>query len=155
MRNKRTSLIHLIYFSRSKLVGDAAMRTHQLGELARQAQKKNEFSVITSFLIMEQNYFMQVLEGERTSVQETFNRVMADGRHRDVQIAEWREIPKRAFVTSFATGVRGPANEGHFQKAGLAQTLVRGTPKAATIHGLALALQADALAKQGIEHLLV
>ena len=155
MRNKRTSLIHLIYFSRSALMGDVAMRVHQLGEISRQAQKKNEFAVITSFLIMEQNFFMQVLEGERTSVQETFNKIMGDTRHRDVQIAEWREIPKRAFVTSFTTGVRNAANEAHFQKAGLTQMLARGTPKAATIHGLALALQADTLAKQGIEHLLV
>ena len=155
MRNKRTSLIHLIYFSRSALTGDSAVRAHQIGEIARHAQKKNEFAVITSFLIMEQNFFMQVLEGERVSVQETFNRVMGDPRHRDVQIVEWREIPKRAFVTSFTTGMRNAANEAHFQKAGLAQTLARGTPKATTICGLALALQADAMAKQGIDHLLV
>lgn len=153
MRNKRTSLIHLIYFSRSALTGDAAMRMHQLGEIGRQAQKKNEFAVITSFLIMEQNFFMQLLEGERTSVQETFNRIMNDPRHRDVQIVEWREISKRSIVTSFTTGVRNPSNEGHFHKSGLAPALARGTPKAATICGLALALQADAMAKQGIDHL--
>ena len=153
MRNKRTSLIHLIYFSRAALTGDAAMRVHQLGEISRHAQKKNEFAVITSVLIMEQNFFMQVLEGERVSVQETFNRIMGDPRHRDVQIVEWREIQKRAFVTSFTTGVRNAANESHFQKSGLTQALTRGTPKAATICGLALSLQADAMAKQGIDHL--
>ena len=153
MRNKRTSLIHLIYFSRSALTGDAAMRAHQLGEIARHAQKKNEFAVITSFLVMEQNFFLQVLEGERVSVQETFNRIMNDPRHRDVQIVEWREIQKRAFVTSFATGMRNAGNETHFQKANLTQTLARGTPKASTIAGLTLALQADAMAKQGIDHL--
>lgn len=155
MRNKRASLIHLIYFSRSALVGDAAMKVHQLGEIGRQAQKKNEFAVITSFLIMEQNFFMQVLEGERTSVQETYNRITADPRHRDAQIVEWREIPRRQFVTSFTTGIRDAASEAHFHRANLGAMLLRGTPKATVISGLALALQADALSKQGIEHLLV
>lgn len=155
MRNKRTGLINLIYFSRSALMGDAAMRLHQLGEISRQAQKKNEFSVITSFLIMEQNYFMQVLEGERSSVQEAWTRILADPRHRDAQIAEWREIPRRRFVTSFTTGVRDAGNDIHFQRANLGAMLQRGTPKAAAIADLALALQTDALAKQGIEHLLV
>jgi hypothetical protein len=34
----------------------------------RQAQKKNEFAVITSFLIIDQNFAIQVVEGERQSV---------------------------------------------------------------------------------------
>ncbi len=155
MRNRRTSLIHLIYFSRSALTGDAAMRTHQINEIARHAQKKNEFAVITSFLIADQNFFAQILEGERMSVQETFNRIQVDGRHRDVQIVEWREVPKREFVNSFTTATRTPANEAVFQKSGLLAMLQRGTPKGAAVYNLALALQAETMAKQGIEHLFV
>ncbi|WP_298967589.1 BLUF domain-containing protein [uncultured Methylobacterium sp.] len=155
MRAKRTSLIHLIYFSRSQLSADAQARMRELGEIARQAQKKNEFAVITSFLIMEQGHFLQILEGERTSVQETFARISADGRHREVQIVEWREIAKREFVTSFATAVRTPANEALFQKANLTPMLQRGTPKAASIYGLAQALHTESMSKQGIEHLFV
>ena len=155
MRNRRPSLIHLIYFSRSALTGDAAERTHQINEIARHAQKKNEFSVITSSLIVEQNFFAQLLEGERTSVQEAFNRIQADGRHRDVQIVEWREVPKREFVSSFTTTRRTPSNEGLFQKSGLLPMLQRGTPKGAAIYSLAFALQAETMAKQGIEHLFV
>ena len=155
MRNRRTSLIHLIYFSRSALVGDAAMRSHQVNEIARHAQKKNEFAVITSFLIVEQNFFAQVLEGERMSVQETFSRIQGDGRHRDVQIVEWREVPKREFVTSFTTATRTPGTETLFQKSGLLPMLQRGTPKGAAVYNLALSLQAETMAKQGIDHLFV
>ena len=155
MRNRRTSLIHLIYFSRSALVGDAAMRSHQINEIARHAQKKNEFGVITSFLIVEQNFFAQVLEGERMSVQETFNRIALDSRHRDVQIIEWREVPKREFVSSFTTATRTPSTDSLFQKSGLLQSLQRGTPKGAAVYTLALSLQAETMAKQGIEHLFV
>ena len=50
MRAKRTSLVHIIYFSRLNLSSDPAKRSEQIGEIGRTAQKKNEFAVITSFL---------------------------------------------------------------------------------------------------------
>lgn len=155
MRAKRSTLVHLIYFSRLNLAADAATRSQQIGEITRQAQKKNEFSVITSFLVMEQNFAAQIIEGERSSVNETFNRISNDSRHRDVQIVEWREIVKREFVNSFTTGIRGPNNDAVFQKANLLPMFQRGTPKAAGIHALAMTLQAESMAKQGIDHLFV
>ena len=155
MKNKRTTLVHLIYFSRLTLAADAPTRARQLGEITRQAQKKNEFSVITSFLIVEQNFAAQVIEGERMSVNDTFGRISADSRHRDVQIVEWREIVKREFVNSFTTCVRNPANDALFQKANLLPMFQRGTPRATTIHALSVALQAESMSKQGIDHLFV
>lgn len=155
MKNKRTTLVHLIYFSRLTLAADAPTRARQLGEITRQAQKKNEFSVITSFLIVEQNFAAQVIEGERMSVNDTFGRISADSRHRDVQIVEWREIVKREFVNSFATCVRNTANDALFQKANLLPMFQRGTPRATTIHALSVALQAESMSKQGIDHLFV
>lgn len=155
MKNKRTTLVHLIYFSRLTLAADAPTRARQLGEITRQAQKKNEFSVITSFMIVDQNFAAQVIEGERMSVNDTFGRINADTRHRDVQIVEWREIAKREFVNSFATAVRNTANEALFQKANLLPMFQRGTPRATTIHGLSMALQAESMSKQGIDHLFV
>ncbi len=155
MKSKRTTLVHLIYFSRLNLATDAAGRTQQLGEITRQAQKKNEFSVITSFLLVEQNFAAQIIEGERNSVSDTFARISNDTRHRDVQIVEWREIVKREFVNSFVTVVRNPANDSVFHKAGLLPMFQRGTPKAASIHSLAVALQAESMSKQGIDHLFV
>ena len=155
MRGKRTSLVHLIYFSRLALSSEPQLRTSQIGDITRQAQKKNEFSVITSLLIVDQGYFIQILEGERMSVQDTFQRISADSRHRDVHIVEWREIAKREFVTSFAYVLRTATNDALFQKANLAPMLQRGTPKSSTIHALAQALQADTMAKQGIDHLFV
>ncbi|KMO36186.1 BLUF domain-containing protein [Methylobacterium aquaticum] len=153
--SKRSSLIHLIYFSRAQLSAEPQERARQVNDIARHAQKKNEFSVITSLLIVDQGYFIQILEGERMSVQETFQRISGDIRHRDVHIVEWREIAKREFVTSFAYVLRTQTNDILFQKANLAPMLQRGTPKASTIHSLAQALQADTMAKQGIDHLFV
>ncbi len=155
MRAKRSTLVHLIYFSRLNLSADAATRAQQIGEITRQAQKKNEFSVITSFLVVEQNFAAQIIEGERGSVNDTFSRISNDTRHRDVQIVEWREIVKREYVNSFATGIRSSANDAVFQKVNLMPMFLRGTPKATAIQALARTLQAETLTKQGIDHLFV
>lgn len=155
MRTKRTSLVHMIYFSRLNLAADAVTRARQIGEITRQAQKKNEFAVVTSFMVVEGNFAMQVLEGERQTVNDTFQRIAADSRHRDVQIVEWREIAKRDFFTSFTAIGRTAANETQFNKAGLLPMLQRGTPKGTVIHGLAVALQAESMSRQGIDHLFV
>ncbi|MCY4374152.1 MAG: BLUF domain-containing protein [Spirochaetaceae bacterium] len=155
MRAKRTSLVHIIYFSRLNLSSDAAKRSEQISEIGRTAQKKNEFAVITSFLVIEGNFACQVIEGERTSVHETFDRVSADSRHRDVQISEWREIAKREFVHSFKSAQRTVGNDTLFAKATLLPMLQRGTPKASAIHGLCLSLQSDAMSRQGIDHLFI
>ena len=155
MRTKRTSLVHLIYFSRLVLSSDTQIRAGQIGEITRHAQKKNEFSVITSFLLVEQNFAAQVIEGERNSVHETFNRILEDERHRDAQICEWREITKREFVNSCRSSIRSPANDVYFAKANLLPMFQRGTPKASSIHALALALQAEEMSKQGIDHLFI
>ncbi len=155
MRGKRTTLVHLIYFSRLSLSSEPQLRTSQIGDITRQAQKKNEFSVITSFLMIDQNFAAQVIEGERTLVHETFNRITEDQRHRDVLICEWREIPKREFVSSFKVVVRGGPSEAQFAKANLMPAFQRGTPKASAILALASALQTDAMSKQGIDHLFI
>jgi hypothetical protein len=155
MRAKRTSLVHIIYFSRLNLSSDAAKRSEQINEIGRIAQKKNEFAVITSFLIIEGNFACQVVEGERSSVHETFDRINADSRHRDVQISEWREIAKREFVHSFKIAQRTAGNDTLFAKANLLPMLQRGTPKASAIHGLCLALQSDTMSRQGIDHLFI
>ncbi len=72
-----------------------------------------------------------------------------------MHIVEWREIAKREFVTSFAYVLRTrdqryPVPEGQPGADAPART-----PKASTIHALAQALQADTMAKQGIDHLFV
>jgi hypothetical protein len=45
MKNKRTSLVHLIYFSRLTISNEPALRAKQIGDITRQAQKKNEFAL--------------------------------------------------------------------------------------------------------------
>ena len=34
-----------------------------------------------------------MLEGDRDALNQTFNRIAQDTRHKDVRIVEWREVP--------------------------------------------------------------
>jgi len=147
----RSNLNRLTYFSRSVLDAEALIGNGQLAQLARVSQKKNEFAVITSILLYEKGWFSHVLEGDRGAVYETFQRIAADNRHKDVRIIEWREVARREFVTSFEVIIRNHATQEIFKKFNLDEVYQRGRPKVALVHSLALALQADAMAKRGIE----
>ena len=75
----KTSLCSLIYFSRSCLIGNSETKTQQLSQLIKSARKNNEFGVITSLLISDREWFMQVLEGERNAIQSAFARIGVGG----------------------------------------------------------------------------
>jgi len=47
--------------------------------------------------MFDEGYFAQVLEGPQDAVEETFERIQMDPRHRDVQIVEFAPVPERTF----------------------------------------------------------
>lgn len=147
----RSSLTRVIYFSRSKLAADPVEHKTELEKLIRSSQKKNEFAVVTSLLVEERGWFLQVLEGDRNAIYDAVQRIHNDTRHKDIRICEWREVPKREFVSSMIFVTRNPANEPIFARFNVVELLQRGTPKPSVLHAFVLALQGDTLAKQGIE----
>ncbi len=52
---------------------------------------------ITGTLCFTRGVFLQVLEGDRSQVNRTFQRIYADKRHKDIMILGFKPIPKRAF----------------------------------------------------------
>jgi hypothetical protein len=151
----KSSLCHLIYYSRNSLAGDAGARSVQLAQIVKSAQKKNEFSVITSFLISDRDWFLQVLEGDRTDLIAALQRITTDQRHRDILIVQWKEIQKREFITSLMLASRDQDNEATFAKYNMPDLLAGGTPKPHLVYNLALSLQAQTLARSGINPVLV
>ncbi len=73
--SKRSSLIHLIYFSRAQLSAEPQERGAPSQRHRPPCSEEERVLVITSLLIVDQGYFIQILEGERMSVQETFQRI--------------------------------------------------------------------------------
>lgn len=87
------SLIHCIYASR-------AIGKHSEAEvqsLLEQARYKNESLGITGMLLLVEDSFFQVLEGEADTVDALYQRISTDPRHDRVTQIIRESIPQRSF----------------------------------------------------------
>ena len=60
-------------------------------------RKSNHANDVTGILCSGDGIFLQVLEGERPVVNDMFYRIVADSRHRHVELLSMEEIQKRQF----------------------------------------------------------
>lgn len=63
-----------------------------------QSRAHNPALGVTGILCWGGDVFMQVLEGGREAVNELYNRIVRDDRHRCVQILQYEEIHERRFA---------------------------------------------------------
>lgn len=87
------ALIRLIYAStanedKAKVCVDDILTT------ARQNNEKNE---ITGVLLFTGKHFMQCLEGPVAAVEFTFNKILKDSRHSNIQVLDKSSIEERNF----------------------------------------------------------
>ena len=87
-------LIRLAYVSRSAEVVTQSM----LDAILATSRKNNPPSGITGLLCTNNYVFLQMLEGGRKEVSETYNRIARDPRHNDVQLLYLEEITERKFA---------------------------------------------------------
>jgi hypothetical protein len=87
-------LVRLTYTSRAT---DTLTATAMDAILAS-SRKNNPANGITGVLCTNNYIFLQMLEGGRKEVNETYNRIAADKRHQDVQILDFEEITERKFA---------------------------------------------------------
>ena len=85
-------LIQLVYVS--SLQGED--ESH-IGAILQSCAERNVKNGITGMLLYYRGGLMQVLEGEDLQVQETYGRICADTRHRDILTLSSSEIPGRHF----------------------------------------------------------
>ena len=92
-------LFRLIYYSKMAAVNpdDAHLRAGLKGIL-ESAKRNNMANGVTGALLFNQNYFAQVLEGDRKAVTETFCRIAQDPRHSDHVILDASAICERRFA---------------------------------------------------------
>lgn len=86
-------LVRLLYASRPATPISAAI----LDEILAQSRTNNPQQGITGILCFSDNIFIQVLEGGRDEVCETYNKIVRDNRHREVRILTYDEISERRF----------------------------------------------------------
>ena len=86
-------LVRLLYASRAA----PALTGPVVDSILSQSQRNNTERGITGVLCYSDDIFLQVLEGGRDDVCETFNAIVRDDRHRNVRILNFEEIEERKF----------------------------------------------------------
>ncbi|MEI7783556.1 MAG: BLUF domain-containing protein [Betaproteobacteria bacterium] len=67
------------------------------GSILKSARAFNQAHDITGVLCQGQGLFLQMLEGQRSTVNRLYARILADQRHKDVQLLDYEEISVRRF----------------------------------------------------------
>jgi len=92
--NKNPHQIYLlIYKSRCKGMADWDL----VNSILTSSAHNNPANDITGLLVASETHFLQVLEGEFESVNETFERISRDTRHDKVQLISFTEVEERLF----------------------------------------------------------
>lgn len=86
-------LVRLLYASRPS----TPLSTMVLDSILEQSRANNSPQGITGILCFNDDLFIQVLEGGRDEVCDTYNKIVSDDRHRDVRILTYDEISERLF----------------------------------------------------------
>lgn len=143
-------MIHqLIYYSRNTVVGgDRAMLTN-LREIVSVSQRNNSRIGVTGFLIFDKTWFLQILEGERANVTETYNRIARDGRHSSATIVNVQDVASRSFPNwTMGGALRSPEVQEIYLSHGIGGALDPVRMKSAQILQLSLDLQEFEQAKR-------
>jgi hypothetical protein len=135
------AVTQLIYSSRHRsLDGRSALET--LRAILAASQQNNKRDELTGFLLFDQGWFYQILEGDHDQVISTYNRIQKDPRHENIRLMDRRQLPRRSFPQwSMGGALRGPEQQEIFLRHGIADGIDPGKVAGATILALALDLQ--------------
>jgi hypothetical protein len=66
-------------------------------DIMQKSERNNSAAAITGMLCYGDSMFLQVLEGDRKLVSQTYNRISHDKRHFDSELVEFIEVESRIF----------------------------------------------------------
>ncbi len=87
-------LVRLVYASRAV----SAVDQEELVAILRKSKANNPSLGITGVLCFSEGIFLQALEGGRSTVNQLYNRIVADPRHTQVELLVYEEIGERRFA---------------------------------------------------------
>jgi len=86
-------LIQLTYASRTtRILGPSDVK-----DILQASQRNNAAVGVTGALCLANGIFLQQLEGDRNVVNQVYNRILLDNRHKDTAILDFSEISSRHF----------------------------------------------------------
>lgn len=90
-------LHRLLYHSEVELTGPEALSASQIGMIADRSAVRNAASGLSGALLHSNGRFIQALEGPLEALEETFERICCDLRHRNVVLLEYTPTDDRIF----------------------------------------------------------
>ncbi|MGO3875875.1 MULTISPECIES: BLUF domain-containing protein [Psychrobacter] len=90
-----TDLCQLVYISRITSTGLSSPST--LNDISEIAIERNQTDEITGILCYGNGYFFQCVEGSEQALTNLKNRLLADERHKDMEILDFSAIDERRF----------------------------------------------------------
>lgn len=67
----------------------------EVARILEQSRRNNESNGITGVLVMNENYFLQVIEGSRAVINTLLQKLIKDERHTSLRIVECHEVQQR------------------------------------------------------------
>lgn len=136
-------LHRLVYYSRNAIPGDAEALAVAITSILAKSQANNRRAGVTGALMFNAGCFAQVLEGPRTAVEDTFERIQQDERHSDVSLLAFDAADARAFqnwsMGFVGTSIDDAARFGPLvQGSGFDPARMTGEALFETLHNLAL-----------------
>ncbi len=86
-------LAQLIYYSKN----DPTVDLKEITKIMKESNQKNDLHSITGVLYHDENYFLQLLEGDLHDVNALYLRIAQDIRHREPVIIDVSSIDSRKF----------------------------------------------------------
>ncbi|WP_323844958.1 BLUF domain-containing protein [Microbulbifer magnicolonia] len=95
-----SELIRLVYASRAAFRPAPVEQGVEpsVARILMQSRRNNSHENIGGVLYFGDGYFFQALEGDRRAVNQTYQRIAADSRHREVTILSLKTVPNRLFA---------------------------------------------------------
>ena len=91
------SVTRLVYISENQIDPAAGSVVRELSRILSASNRNNKPIGLTGALVFDNLWFLQALEGERSKVWATFERIKGDPRHSDVTLVDVRDAEERVF----------------------------------------------------------
>ena len=112
----------IVYRSVPVFAGSIATYLGEVESILATARRKNQDVNVTGAMLFNEDWFVQLLEGEKDDVRATYERIAADPRHEEIEILVDQDTPARRFP-DWSMGFVGdaPAVRKRFAASSLAQ----------------------------------
>jgi Sensors of blue-light using FAD len=114
------ALHQLIYISRNRRLPNERSQLPKMRDILKTAVEHNARAQLTGFLILRNDWFLQVLEGEESKVIALYSKIAKDPRHEECLILRRQNILYRSFEGwAMGGGVLTPEHEAIYLEYGI------------------------------------